>query len=222
MELFLTQLIGIPLVKRLLTLVGAVGSTLAFFLVLPLIQAISAPPHADLMLQTMDTVELPPPPPPPEAEPEPETEEEPPPPELSEAAQPLDLSQLELVLNPSFGSGLAGGTDFAMKLNTTMAAGDDVEALFSMADLDQKPRVIYQPGPVVTAQLRKKAPATVYVLFVVDPKGRVTKPIVQKSTDRAFERAALNAVKQWRFEPGKRKGEPVNFRMRVPITFPKQ
>ena len=32
---------------------------------------------------------------------------------------------------------------------------------------------------------------------------------------------ALKAVKQWKFEPGKRKGKPVQFRMRVPITFQK-
>jgi protein TonB len=44
---------------------------------------------------------------------------------------------------------------------------------------------------------------------------------VQQSTDPVFERPALAAVKQWRFEPGKRNGKPVRFRMRVPITFPK-
>jgi len=44
---------------------------------------------------------------------------------------------------------------------------------------------------------------------------------VQNSTDPIFEGPALAAIKQWKFEPGKRKGEPVRFRMRVPITFPK-
>ncbi len=33
--------------------------------------------------------------------------------------------------------------------------------------------------------------------------------------------AALTAVKQWKFEPGKRNGKAVRFRMRVPISFPK-
>jgi len=60
------------------------------------------------------------------------------------------------------------------------------------------------------------------VLFVVNERGHVENPIIQKSTDPVFERPALNAVKQWRFEPGKRNGEPVRFRMRIPITFPKQ
>ena len=45
-----------------------------------------------------------------------------------------------------------------------------------------------------------------------------------KSTDGGRrilrEKPALAAIKQWKFEPGKRSGQPVRFRMRVPITFP--
>ena len=70
--------------------------------------------------------------------------------------------------------------------------------------------------------MRKKLPGSVSVLFIVDQQGRVENPIVQKSTDPVFEKSALNAVKQWKFEPGKRKGQPVRFRMRVPITFPEK
>jgi len=33
---------------------------------------------------------------------------------------------------------------------------------------------------------------------------------------------AINCVKSWKFEPGKRNGEPVRFRMMAPITFPKK
>ena len=115
------------------------------------------------------------------------------------------------------------GGDFAVKLNNVAAGGEgaDVDALFSMADLDQPPRVIYQPGPILTPQLRKKAPGTVYILFIVNQSGRVENPMVQKSSDPVFEAPAMTAVKQWKFEPGKRNGKPVRFRMRVPISFPK-
>jgi protein TonB len=70
--------------------------------------------------------------------------------------------------------------------------------------------------------VRKQAPGTAYILFVVDAQGRVENPQVQKSSDPVFEKPALAAVKQWRFEPGKRNGQPVRFRMRVPVTFPKK
>lgn len=198
---------------------GAAALTLVHFLVLPLMQTIARPPEADLLLQAVDTATIPPPPPPPEPEPEQEPEPEDPPPELTDQTPPLDLAQLELALQPGFGGDGAAG-DFAVRLNTAAAAAAVADALFSLADLDQKPRVVYQPSPVIDAQLRRKAPGTVHVLFAVDQQGRVEEPRVQSSTDPVFERAALHAVKQWRFEPGKRNGQPVRFRMRVPITFP--
>jgi len=171
-------------------------------------------------LQSVDIANVPPPPPPPEPEPEEEPEEETPPPQLMEEAPPLDLSQLELALNPGFSEGWMGG-DFAVNLNTVVSKTEDFDAVFSMADLDQQPRAIHQPGPTLNKQTRRKAPGTVYIIFIVDQRGRVVDPKVQKSTDRIFEKPALRAIKQWKFEPGKRKGKAVQFRMRVPITFPK-
>jgi len=79
------------LVHRLLVVVGAGGLTLAFFLILPLMQAISKPPDTDLLVRSLDTA----PPPPsktieePEPEKPPETKE---PPKL-EAEQSKPLSQ---------------------------------------------------------------------------------------------------------------------------------
>ncbi|MBL8860487.1 MAG: energy transducer TonB [Planctomycetes bacterium] len=205
-----------------LVVAGAFVFALALFLVLPLIQAISQSPLADTDLRGVDTANLPPPPPPPpeeeKEEEEPEPEEQPP--ELLEDAPPLDLSQLELALGGGVGDGWLGG-DFAVKLDTKAATGADADALFSLQDLDQKPRVIHQPSPILDKEARKRLPGSVYVLFVVGQDGRVESPIAQSSTDPVFERPALAAVKQWKFEPGKRNGQPVRFRMRVPITFPK-
>ncbi len=205
----------------LLVVLGALALTLIFFLVLPLMETISQTPAADLIVQSVDTADLPPPPPPIEEEPEEEQKPEEKAPELTEQAEPLDLSQLELALNPGgFGEGFLGA-DFAVNLGSVAEqASAQVEELFSVADLDQEPRVLYQPSPSIDAKLRKKTPGTVYILFVVDQRGRVENPIVQKSSDPAFEAAALAAVKQWKFEPGKKNGQPVRFRMRVPITFP--
>jgi periplasmic protein TonB len=216
----------VPLARRALDLVlvafGSTAPAAACFLVLPLMQAVAKAPAPDLTVRDVDVAQIPPPPPPSEPEPEPEPEPEEKPPELTEDAPPLDLAQLEMALNPGAG-GLGGDVlkgDFAVKLDVD-SEGGGVDAIFSMADLDQKPRVVYQPSPALDAEIRKRAPGAVYVLFVVDESGRVENPTVQKSSDQVFERSALAAVKQWRFEPGKRGGKPVRFRMRVPITFPK-
>lgn len=202
---------------RLLVCAGAAAMSLLLFLALPLIQAIGEAREADTLLRTVDSAVLPPPPPPPEPQPdEPEPEE--PPPELIEEAPPLDLAQLELVLNPGAGGNWSGG-DLAATLAGLAARREGEDALFSLDDLDQRPRAIYQPGPAPTAETRRKGAGRVYVLFLVDEQGRVEHPIVQKSTDPVFERPALQAVQKWKFEPGRRNGRPVRFRMRVPITF---
>jgi len=196
---------------------AALGATLLLFLVLPFTQTISRPPVKDLELRTADIADVPPPPPPPEEEEEKKAEEEKPP-ELQPESQPLDLEQLELALNPGFGDGLGG--DYAVKLATAIGGGEDLEKIFSLQDLDQKPRVIFQTPPVYPPELRSRGvQGTVYITFIVDKTGRVVRPTIEKSTDPRFDRFAIEAIRQWRFEPGMRNGSEVQFKMRVPITF---
>jgi len=207
--------------KRVGVAAFAVAVTGALFLILPVLQTISATRQADLEVQNIDVANLPPPPPPPPEEQLEEEQKAPEaPPELTESAPPLDLSQLEMALNPTVGEGAFG--DFTVKLVNQLVegGGTGLDEIFSLSDLDQKPRPIFQRPPTYPAELRKlKRQGTVYVLFTVDRQGRVADAKVDKSTDPAFERPAIEAVKQWKFEPGTRKGEPVQFRMRVPITF---
>lgn len=199
---------------------ASVVVSFALFMILPVLQVITKPPTKDLTIRAVDVANLEPPPPPPMEEQEPEPEEEPEPPPPAVDAQPLDLSQLELALNP--GDGGFGGGDFAINLAGVAGGDEEVDAIFSLSDLDQKPRVVYQPAPIYPPELaRKNMQGTVYVLFIVDKTGRTRDLKVQKSTHPAFNNPALKAVKQWKFEPGKRKGKGVQFRMRVPITFQK-
>jgi protein TonB len=124
-----------------------------------------------------------------------------------------------MALSGAIGDGSTGG-DYLVKIQGLGTGGEDgVGSLFSLHDLDQRPRAIHQPQPVLTAALRKKMPAKVTVLFIVDQTGRVQNPTVQSASDPAFEAAVLQALKQWKFEPGKRGGEAVRFRMRQPFTF---
>ncbi len=207
-----------------LALALAFGLTLVFFLILPFLEQVGNQRKEDLEVRSVASVSLPPPPPPPANEPPKEEARPETPPELPDLAAPLDLAQLELALNPG-GAGDGVGGDFAVRLpgaatDRPQDAGQDAEAVFSLEDLDQAPRVVHQPPPDYPAELRKrKLAGSVHVLFLVDPGGRVVNPLVQKSTNPAFDRPALEAVRKWRFEPGKRNGAAVSFRMRVPITF---
>jgi protein TonB len=210
------------LLRRVVALISAVGLTLLFFLVLPVMQHIGNPVRDLVELRSVDLANLPPPPPPPpEPEPEEEPEEEPPPPELMEEAPPLDLAQIELALNPGLGG--EGLGDFTIGLVNQLAGeegSEEIDRIFSLAELDQRPRVLYQRMPSYPPELRRSGQkGTVSVLFTVDARGRVLNAKAERASHPAFERAALEAVKQWRFEPGTRNGEKVSFKLRIPITF---
>lgn len=205
----------VPMLRLVALLAGGLFITLAYFMVLPLLQTIGRPPQEQLQVRSIGVVEEPPPPPPQMIEEkEPEEQKKP---ELDQPDEPLDLSQIELALNP--GGGDWGG-DFAINLDRHIARAGKEDAVFSMDELDQKPRAIYQPSPSYPSELQRKGiEGIVYVIFIIDSNGRVTNAKVQKSTHQAFERPALTAVKKWKFDPGKRGGKPVQFRMRAPITF---
>lgn len=198
------------------TVVGAAVLSLLCFLVLPFLKAITEPRRADMELRDASTAVVPPPPDLPE--PPKQEEKEPEEPKLDEPLQPLSLEQMELALDPNFGLGGEGGEiaiNLAGLLKDAQGGGD----LFDSSQLDEPPRPIYQPSPNVTAAMKKRMPATVYVLFTVDEHGRVENPIVKDSDDPIFEGPALAAIRQWKFEPGKHGGEPVSSRVRQPFVF---
>jgi protein TonB len=209
--------------RRILGALGAVGLTLLFFLVLPLMQSMAQLPEADRFVRAVDTGAVPPPPPPPEPEPEQEPEPDEAPEELQEEALPPDLSQLEMALDPGFGSGFGSG-ELSIDLNRVLDRGPGAgDSLFDEGQLDQQPRVVHQTNPSIDAKLRRRLTqnVTVNVIVIIDERGRVGDARVQTSTDSAFDRTTLAAVRQWRFEPGRRQGQPVATRLRIPFTFPK-
>jgi len=97
---------------------------------------------------------------------------------------------------------------------------DEAAKAFSMAEIDQKPRLLVNPPPIYPSQMRgKKVEGTVSVIFVVDEHGKVVEPRIEKSSNPAFERPALDAVRQWKFEPAVKAGQRVSCRMRAPLRF---
>lgn len=202
-------------------LFGGAVLTLACFLVLPVMQEIGEKDDDRREIVQMDTGTIEPPPPPPEEEPPEEEPEEEPPPELQESQQPKTLEDIALALNPTFGDGV-GGRRIQIDISPGGAGGQGLEKLFSQSDLEQKPRPVFQPMPNMTDRMRRNAPATVVIIFIVNQQGRVEQAKIQGSADPLFAEPALKAVKRWKFDPGKRGGKPVSSRMRVPITFPKK
>jgi TonB family protein len=59
----------------------------------------------------------------------------------------------------------------------------------------------------------------VIVQFVVDEQGNVQDPHVTRGVHKLLNKAAIEAIEQMRFKPGKQRGEAVSVQMSLPVTF---
>jgi periplasmic protein TonB len=92
--------------------------------------------------------------------------------------------------------------------------------IISAAGLDKAPHAQVQASPDYPFAAKKDGlDGEVVVEFLVDETGRVSNPAVVRSTNRVFDEPSLRAVLKWRFEPGRRDGRVVRFRMAVPVVF---
>lgn len=85
-----------------------------------------------------------------------------------------------------------------------------------------RPKVIPQSQrvPVYPAKQRKeKVNGSVDLSFIVGVDGKSHEIKVIKSSDLAFEAAAIDAVSGWAFTPGAREGAHVNTRITLPVKF---
>ena len=143
--------------------------------------------------------------------------------ELADAASAVpeleaaSLSAIEAALNGQGG----GGGDFAQALDFSSggriggtgkpgAVDSTLDSAFSITEIDQKPRVMFQDAPLYPSDLRgKKVEGVVTVVFIVDAAGKVTNPRVERSTHPSFDKPALEAVRKWKFEAAVRAGQRV-------------
>lgn len=90
------------------------------------------------------------------------------------------------------------------------------------ADLPSSlPRPVTMPQPdYPRASLRRGEQGEVLLLVKVGADGRVDGvDVIGSSQHRRLDRAAVSAVRRWRFEPAQRDGQPVAGELRVPISF---
>jgi protein TonB len=100
------------------------------------------------------------------------------------------------------------------------AAIDRSGNIISAINLDNPPRArvrISPPYPVEAVHTGLSG--KVLVEFVVDETGHVLDPRIVSSTNPAFDETTLRTLPRWRFEPGKKNGRAVRFRMALPLEF---
>lgn len=101
-----------------------------------------------------------------------------------------------------------------------VSAGEGGQS-FSAGELDREPtpRTRLEPRYPYAARIKGQE-GYVVVRFVVTEEGEVVNAEVQDAEPPdIFNEAALRAVENWRFEPGKKNGEKVRSRMQQRIRF---
>jgi protein TonB len=106
---------------------------------------------------------------------------------------------------PGFGPGHGGGYG-----GGAFMVGNGVSA----------PRALFAPDPEYSEEARKaRWQGTCVVWVVVGPDGRTHEMRVQRSLGLGLDEKAMEAVKQWRFEPAKKDGQNVAVQILVEVNF---
>jgi TonB family protein len=79
------------------------------------------------------------------------------------------------------------------------------------------PKLVYAPDPEFPG--RQGAGGLVVVRCVVDVKGRPKQVVVSRSLSRAFDKSAIHAVEQYRFEPAVFEGKAVTVEVNIEVNF---
>jgi TonB family protein len=82
------------------------------------------------------------------------------------------------------------------------------------------PRVTYKPEPEYSEEARKaKYQGTVVLGLIVDSSGRPRQLHVQRGLGMGLDEKALEAVRNWKFDPAEKDGKPVAVMISVEVEF---
>jgi periplasmic protein TonB len=117
------------------------------------------------------------------------------------------------------GSGVGPGTGSGYGPGT---GGNTGGGIYREGNGVTSPRVIREVKPSYTGEaMRARIQGLVTMEAVVMPDGSVGNVQITKSLDSNFglDKEAIKTVKQWRFEPGRRLGQPVPVLIVIEMTF---
>jgi protein TonB len=168
------------------------------------------------------------------------TPPDPPPLAMTIPARPMEAGQLTLpgafegsvaAPPPSLGSGTGTGAGTGRGSGSGSGEGSGLGAgsgggtgggAYQVGNGVLAPQLIREVKPEYTADaMRAKIQGDVWVSAVVLVDGTVTNLRVVKSLDSTFglDEKALQAVREWRFKPGTRFGQPVPVQVSIAVSF---
>ena len=82
------------------------------------------------------------------------------------------------------------------------------------------PKLVHYVEPEFSSQSKEAfIEGVVEISTVVNTEGRSTESRVVHGLNAEEDRTALEALKQWRFQPGTKEGKPVNVKITIEIAF---
>ena len=73
-------------------------------------------------------------------------------------------------------------------------------------------------APSLPSELKGSA-GLVMVKCTIDEQGNVAETAVTKSSNEAFDRYALEAIRKWKFKPASEDGKAVSISVTIPVKF---
>lgn len=118
--------------------------------------------------------------------------------------------------------GMVISIDTANYLDTYLAQRFPERYIFrptTLKELDRIPTPLNAAPPVVGKRTKAQGTSLVTVEFFIDQTGAVRMPSIVSSEDPELATAAAQAVRDWKFEPPTRRGEPVLVRVQQTFRF---
>jgi TonB family protein len=104
-------------------------------------------------------------------------------------------------VGPGYGGGTGGGA---------YRVGGGVSA----------PKAVYSPDPEYSEEARKaKYQGTVLLWVIVGPDGRTHDIKVSRPLGMGLDEKAMEAVRNWKFEPAQLNGQPVAVQVNIEVNF---
>lgn len=206
---------GFPVIRMVIM---TVIMTLGILAVLPISRALSKGLDRRMIVEISSASIPPPEPPPPEPPPPLEDEVEEEVDDLDQTPQELSLDQLEASLNPGMGDALTNSFNFdSFSVNTDL---DQEIQLFSIADLDSRPKPLSQIPPIYPPEFETRGyEGMVKARIMIDEQGNVTVLEIVEATHPEAIQPVRQALVKWRFEPPKKNGHAVRATYTQPLSY---
>ncbi len=112
----------------------------------------------------------------------------------------------------------AGEDDKSSKNDADAAAAD--QAVYEPGGDVKPPKLIHYVEPAFSSSSKEAfVEGTVRISTIVTTDGKPTESHVLKGLNADEDRTAMDAVMQWRFEPGTKSGKPVKVHVSVEVDF---